>query len=181
MIAGLREERVAQNTLFSRRRSRRRPQPQAQYRLPDWVWGLALGVLVVVIGGGVYLFSGAGGSSAKTCDSELASLPGKADVTAEGFQEEDVALGEVVDLLNKGDLNGAFAAFYGDVHAFTHNIDPELRAADEDAAKGLCEAVIKLEGLLEGDSPSAMAAATANLRELLRDAAETLGFSRPTG
>lgn len=181
MIAGLREERFAQNTLFSRRRSRRRPQPQTQYRLPDWVWGLALGVLVVVVGGGVYLFGGVGGSSAKTCDSKLPSLPGKADVTAEGFQEEDVALAEVIAYLNRGDLNNAFAAFYGDVHAFTHNIDPELRAADEDAAKGLCETVIELEGLLEGDSPSAMAAATVKLREELRDAAEILGFPRPTG
>ncbi len=181
MTAGLRVERLTQNTLFSRRRARRRPQPQAQYRLPDWVWGLAIGVLVVIVGGGIFLVSGLGGSGESTCDSELASLPGGADLTAEGFQEEDVALGQVIAYLNQADLDNAFASFYGDVHSFTHNIDPEVRAADEETAKAVCEAVIELEELLESNSPAAMAAATAELREQLRDAAELLGFPRPGG
>ncbi|HEY5625076.1 MAG TPA: hypothetical protein VIT93_01160, partial [Dehalococcoidia bacterium] len=142
MIAGMRDERFAQNTLFSRRRSRRRPQPRGQYRLPDWVWGLAIGVLVLVVGGGIFLVSGLGGGGGGPCDDELPRLPGKANVTAEGFQEEDAALGETIVALNRADLDSAFATFYGDVHAFTHNIDPDVRAADEDAAKRLCEAVI---------------------------------------
>ncbi len=181
MIADLRDERLTQNTLFSRRRARRRPQPQGQYRLPDWVWGLAIGVLVVIVGGGVFLISGLGGSGGTTCDNELPSLPGKADVTAEGFQEEDVALGQVIAYLNQGDLDNAYASFYGDVHSFTHNIDPDVRAADEETAKAVCEAVIELEEILESNSTSAMAAATANLREQLRDAAELLRFPRPDG
>ncbi len=181
MIADLRDERFARNTLFSRRRARRRPQPQGQYRLPDWVWGLAIGVVVVIVGGGIFLFIGGGGSGGTTCDSELSSLPGKADVTAEGFQEEDVALGQVIGYLNQADLDNAFASFYGDVHAFTHNIDPDVRAADEEKAKAVCEAVIELEEILESNSTAAMAAATAQLREQLRDAAEVLGFPRPGG
>ena len=147
--------------------------------MPDWVWGVAIGVLVLVLGGGFFLISGVGGGGGGTCDSELSSLPGKADVTAEGFQEEDVALGQVIIALNRADLDGAFAAFYGDVHSFTHNIDPDVRAADEETAKAVCEAVLELEELLEGNSPPAMAAATATLRDLLRDAAELLDFPRP--
>ena len=179
MIADPRHERFAQNTLFSRRRSRRRPQSQGQYQLPDWAWGLAIGVVVVVVGLGAYLFIGVGSSSA-TCDSELPRLPGRAAVTEEGFQQEDELLGEVVVFLNQGDLDSAFAGFYGEVHAFTHNIDSDVRAVDEETAKAVCEAVLELEELLESESPSAMAAATTNLREELRDAAEVLGFARPS-
>lgn len=181
MIAGQRDERFAQNTLFSRRRTRRRPQPQGQYRLPDWVWGLVIGALVVIVGGGVFLFMGVGGSGGKPCDDELLRLPGGADVSAQGFQEEDVLLGQVIGYLNQADLDNAFASFYGDGHAFTHNIDPDVRAVDEEAAKRVCEAVIELEVLLESNSTAAMAAATADLRQALRDAAEVLGFPRPGG
>ena len=169
------------NALFSRRRSRRRPRSQSQYKLPDWVWGLAIGGLVVIIGGGFFLFVGAGGSGGSTCDNELSRLPGPAAVTEKGFQEQDVVLGGVIGYLNQADLDNAFSSFYGEVHAFTHNIDPDVRAGDEEKAKGVCEAVLELEGLLESDSPSAMAAAAANLREELRDAAEVLGFPRPGG
>ncbi len=179
MTAGAGAERRAQNTLFSRRRSRRRPQPRGQYRLPDWVWGAAIGVVVLIVGGGIFLVSGLGGGGGGTCDSELAPLPGRADVTAAGFQEEDAALAEVIGYLNRGDLDNAFATFYGDVHSFTHNIDPDVRDADEEKAKSLCEAVIELEELLEGNSTVAMAAAVQNLRIELGDAAEVLGFPRP--
>ena len=181
MIADRRDERFAQNTLFSRRRARRRPQSQGQYRLPDWVWGLAIGALVVIVGGGVFLLSGLSGGGGGTCDNELPRLPGGADVTAEGFREEDLLLGQVIGFLNGADLDNAFSSFYGDGHAFTHNIDPDVRAVDEETAKGVCEAVIELEELLEGNSPGAMAAAAASLREELRDAAEVLGFPRPGG
>jgi hypothetical protein len=181
MIADTRSERVAIGTLFSRRRLRRRPQSRGQYRLPDWVWGVAIGVVVALVGLGFFLFVGTGGSGGSTCDSELTSLPGKAAVTAEGFQEEDTTLGETIAFLNKADLAGASETFYGEVHAFTHNVDADLRAVDEEAAKRLCEAVLDLEEALEGGSPGAMSASAANLREELRDAAETLGFARPSG
>ncbi len=181
MIADSRGEHLDQNTLFSRRRSRRRPRSQGQYRLPDWVWGLAIGGLVVIIGGGFFLFVGVGGSGGSTCDNELSRLPGPAAATEKGFQEDDVVLGEVIGYLNQADLDNAFATFYGEVHAFTHNIDPDVRAVDEEKAKEVCEAVLELEELLESNSPAAMSAAAANLREELRDAAEILSFPRPGG
>jgi len=185
LIADQRDERFAQNTLFSRRRTRRRPQPQGQYRLPDWVWGLALGALVVIVGGGVFLFIGTGGGGS-TCDSELKPLPGRAAVTAAGFQEEDDALAVTLQYLNQGDLDNTFATFYGDVHAFTHNVDPDVRAVDEELAKELCEIVLELEEEYDPPPPqqrtfAGMAASTTALREQLRDAAEALGFPRPGG
>ena len=137
--------------------------------------------MVVIVGGGFFLFIGVGGSGGSTCDSELSPLPGKAAVTAEGFQEADVLLGQVIAFLSQADLDNAFSSFYGDGHAFTHNIDPDVRAADEETAKRVCEAVIELDVLLESNSTSAMAAATANPREELRNAAEVLGFPRPGG
>lgn len=186
MIAGQRDDRFAQNTLFSRRRARRRPRPQGQYKLPDWVWGLALGALVVIGGGGAFLFIGTGGGGGSTCDNELKPLPGRAAVTAAGFQEEDDALAETLQYLNQGDLDNTFATFYGDVHAFTHNVDPAVREVDEELAKELCELVLELEE--EYDPPpsqqrsfSRMAASTTALREHLRDVAEALGFPRPGG
>ena len=137
--------------------------------------------MVVIVGGGIFLFIGVGGSSGTTCDNELPRLPGGSDVSAEGFQEEDLLLGQMIGDLNQSDLDNAFSSFYGATHAFTHNIDPDVRAADEETAKRVCEAVLELERLLEGNSPGAMVAATANLREELRDAAEVLGFPRPGG
>ncbi len=182
MIAGELDGRIAPNTLFSRRRSRRRSAaPQGQYRLPDWVWGLAVGVVVVIVGGGIFLFSGVSGGGGSSCEDELPKLPGTVDVSAEGFQQEDVALAAVITYLGRADLDNAFASFYGDVHSFTHNIDPSVRAADAETAIRVCEAVIALEEVLEGGSPSAMVAATTDLREELRDAAEVLGFPRPGG
>ncbi len=186
MIADLRDERFAQNTLFSRRRARRRPQPQVQYRLPDWVWGLAIGVFVLIVFGGYFLIGSVRGGGGDGCDQALPPLPGAANVTAKGFQTEDEALAETLRYLNQGDVDNTFATFYGDVHAFTHNIDPAVREVDEDLAKKLCELVIELEE--EYDPPptqqrsiARMAETTTALREHLRDIAEALGFPRPGG
>jgi len=146
LIAGQSDEHFAQNTLFSRRRARRRPQPQGQYRLPDWVWGLAIGVLVLVAAGGYFVIGGIGGGGGGGCNEALPD--------------------------------------YGDVHAFTHNVDPAVREVDEELAKTLCELVIELENEYDPPPPqqrslARMAASTTALREHLRDIAEALGFPRP--
>jgi len=184
LIAGQSDEHFAQNTLFSRRRARRRPQPQGQYRLPDWVWGLAIGVLVLVAAGGYFVIGGIGGGGGGGCNEALPELPGPKNVTAEGFQTEDDALAETLRYLSQGDIDNTFASFYGDVHAFTHNVDPAVREVDEELAKTLCELVIELENEYDPPPPqqrslARMAASTTALREHLRDIAEALGFPRP--
>ncbi|MEO6197229.1 MAG: hypothetical protein ABIP58_03885, partial [Dehalococcoidia bacterium] len=137
---------VDSTTLYSGRRSSRRA--SSQTRLPDWVWGAGMGLIVLVFIGGYFVVSGAfGGSSGSTCDSALAPL-GTSIVDADAFVEEDAGLTRVLGLLEQGDRQAAEAAFYGPVHNFMHNVDPPLREADEAMAKDLCRAVIDLENKL---------------------------------
>lgn len=171
--------------VFSRRRSGRRyRQASPQYRLPDWAWGLGFGILVVLLGGGYFLLTGITGGSGGGCGKALPPLPGNVQVTAEGFQVEDQKLGETLQYLNRGDIDNTFATFYGDVHAFTHNVDPDIRAVNEEMAKELCERVITVEEAYDPPPPaqrsiSDMTNSTTALRNHLRDVAEELGFPRP--
>lgn len=168
--------RPAASTLYSRRRSR----ATRASRVPDWVWGAGLGVIALFFVGAFFLVRDlTGGGVGGTCDEPLAPLDG-GEIDAQAFDAEDEALGRVVGMLNLGDREGAEAAFFGPVHAFTHNVDQPLRERDEDAAKELCEAVLDMENALATNAPSATVAAQIGLvRELLRDAAETLGYPRP--
>jgi hypothetical protein len=163
--------------------SRRRRYAQ-QTRLPDWVWGAGLGLIVLLFIGAYFLISQAtGGSNASGCDQALPALPGETSTTQEAFQQEDAALGRVIEFLEAGDRAAAEAQFFGPVHAFTHNIDPELRERDEDLAKELCEAVVDLETALEPrqNTPTdELAILVARVREPLRDASEVFGHPRPS-
>jgi hypothetical protein len=178
-------EAAAGHTLFTRRRASRRTRQQYQYRLPDWVWGLVLGLVIIVFGGGYFLVTNVlGGGGGSGCDKALPPLPGTVQVPAEGFQQEDEAMTLVIGYLSSGDLDNAFANFYGDTHAFTHNIDPDIRKVDEEKAKSLCESVLDIEEQLdpppgtERSFPRMVSSAT-TLRDELRDVAVILGFPRP--
>ena len=138
--------------------------------------------LVAVVGGGivvaVIILSGGGGGSG-TCDSPLFPL-GESEVSQLGFQTEEVGLTRVVQAATVGNLQAAEAAFFGDVHNFTHNVDPPIREVNEELAKELCEAVIDIEdALVPPVDIGSVAAGATRIRELLRDAAEALGFARP--
>lgn len=167
----------ASNTLHARRRARR---TSSQTRLPDWVWGAAIGLIVMVFVGGYFAISGAfGGSSSSSCDNALPPL-GTSVVDADAFAEEDAGLTKVLDLLEQGDRAGAEAAFYGPVHNFTHNVDPPLREVDEPLAKELCKAVIELENSLASRATDVeIIGQVETVQEILRDAAEALGYPRP--
>jgi len=162
--------------------SRRRPRASQRHgeRLPDWVWGLGLGVLLLAVVGGFLLISGGlpGGGGGSTCDEPLKPL-NTSDISAQGFADEDAALGRVADFLNNGDLSAAEAAFYGTVHNFTHNADPPIREKDEALAKDLCKAVIDLEESLPGGvSTLQLSIKTQRVRDLLADGAVALGYPR---
>ncbi|MEO6197483.1 MAG: hypothetical protein ABIP58_05160, partial [Dehalococcoidia bacterium] len=120
-----------------------------------------------------------GGASGSTCDQALSPL-GTSIIDADAFVEEDAGLSRVLGLLEQGDRSGAEAAFYGPVHNFMHNVDPPLRKADEAMAKDLCRAVIDLENKLasRATDPELIGSLTA-VHDLLRDAAEALGYPRP--
>lgn len=170
--------------LLSRRRAaRRRPRPAPSQRgretLPDWVWGAVLGVVVLIAVGGYFLATGAFSSGGGPCDKALVPL-GSSDTSQQGFQAEDAGLGKVLSLLNSGDSSGAESAFFGPVHNFTHNADPPVRKVNEKLARDLCQAVITLEDAFAFRSPTAtIAADTQEVRNLLRDSAQALGYARP--
>lgn len=113
------------------------------------------------------------------CDRPLAPL-GSSEISERAFQDEDAAIGRILTMLASGDVQGAESAFFGPVHNFTHNVDPPVRQQDERLAKDLCQAVIRLE-----DSLALRAGAVQvgmdlqNVRNLLRDASQALGYSRP--
>lgn len=141
--------------------------------------------LVAVIGGGIViaviflLGSNGGGNSA--CNNALPPL-GRSDISQAGFQAEDVGLTRVIQAASAGNLPAAEDAFFGDVHNFTHNVDPPLRPIDEEMARDLCETVIHIEEELAIDRRvDVIASDAARIRALLRDAAEALGYARPGG
>ena len=142
--------------------------------------------LVAVIGGGIvvaviFIFGDSGGGGNNACDNALAPL-GKSDISQAGFQAEDAGLAKVVQAASAGDLTATEAAFFGDVHNFTHNADPPLRAVDEQMAKDLCNSVIHIEEELAIDRRvNIIATDAARIQQLLRDAAEALGYARPGG
>lgn len=171
--------------LFSRRRARSRPRPvRGQERLPDWVWGAGLGVIVLIFVAGFFLFSQVTGGSGSTCDSPLKPIGSAPAADAAGFQQEDVQLGHLVDFLNQGDFNGANVLFYGEPHNFMHTAEPAIRAKNETLGKNLCEAVIKFETDFDTTgrtSSSVLATEVTAVRNYLRDGAVALGFPRPGG
>lgn len=172
------------NVLFSSRRRYRRQPAQYQGRLPDWVWGAGLGVIVLLFVAGFFLFSRCNANAA-TCDNPLKPIGAAAPPNnAEGFQEEDVDLDRLIAALQQGDTNTANALFFGPAHNFMHTADPEIRAKDEELGKKLCEAVIKFETDFDAApgvvaTPQQLANEVVVIRDYLRDGAVVLGYPRP--
>ena len=141
---------------------------------------------MAIIGGGIvvaviFIFGDSGGGGNNACDNALAPL-GTSEISQAGFQAEDVGLTTVIQAATAANLSAAEDAFYGDVHNFTHNVDPPLRAVHEGMAKDLCKTVIHIEEELAIERRvEIIAADAARIRELLRDGAEALGYVRPGG
>jgi hypothetical protein len=132
---------------------------------------------------GFLLFSPVTGTSGSTCDRPLGPLGSQSTLDGPGFASEDVSMGQVIDLLNQGNVTGASNAFYGPVHNFTHNADPTIGSKNESLAKTLCGDVIKLENDLDviqshATAPQLSADAT-KVRNDLDDGAVALGYPRP--
>jgi hypothetical protein len=160
--------------------SRRRRYRQARRQsLPDWVWGAGLGVIALIIFGGYFLLTGAFGSETHPCREGQVPL-GTSEISQEAFIEHDIAMGRVIDLLNAGDVTAAQASFYGPLHNFTHNIDPDVRERDPELAYQLCRTVLDVEEAMPRRvDPREIAFDMERVRQLLRDAAEILGYERP--
>ena len=143
--------------------------------------GLVTVIAIAVVAAVFFVFGGSGGGGGSACDDPLLPL-GESDISQLGFQTEDVGLTRIIQFATAGDLEGAESAFFGDVHNFTHNVDPAIREVDEELAKALCEVAIDIEEELALDRRADRIAGQATrIRELLRDAAEALGYARPGG
>jgi hypothetical protein len=66
-------------------------------------------------------------------------------VTRERLEAAIVKMREVQTAAENGGDQAANAAFAGDTHAITHDIDPPLRAADAELAQELCAAIVVIE------------------------------------
>ena len=143
--------------------------------------------LVTVIGGGivaaVLFLLGGGGGGGSACDDPLPPLA-DSDISQLGFQTQDVGLTRMAEATSVGNLDSATEVWYdndSELHNFTHDVDAPLREADEELAKELCEAVIRFEDELISERVGRVATEAIRVRDLLRDAAEELGFARPGG
>jgi hypothetical protein len=68
-----------------------------------------------------------------------------ARVTTARLEGAVAKMNEIQQAAGSGDAAAARAAFAGDTHDVTHDIDEPLRAADPELARNLCESILSLE------------------------------------
>ena len=73
-----------------------------------------------------------------------------ARVTMARLEGAVMKMNEVQLAADSGDLVAARAAFAGDTHNVTHDIDQPLRAANPELARDLCESILSLEQQFAG-------------------------------
>jgi hypothetical protein len=98
-------------------------------------------------------------------------------LTARRVQEAVARLRLVASLAGAGDQAGAEAAFAGDAHNITHDIDGPLRVNHQQTAIDLCLAVTEIERHLGANYDGAVVAdEAAESARLLEDGARALGI-----
>ena len=81
-------------------------------------------------------------------------------------------------LLESEDLNGASGVFFSQVHDLTHDIDAQLRGADQAMARELCAVISQMEAdFAGGEGASSLKALAGRAREIMREASNLLGYS----
>lgn len=76
-----------------------------------------------------------------------------------------------------GDQAAAEAAFVGDAHTVTHDIDPPLRAEDPQLAEDLCASIVIIEQEFGGGSDLGAVVASAEVAAgLLEESGRLLGL-----
>ena len=86
-------------------------------------------------------------------------------------------MGEVKAAAAVGDQAAANAAFAGDAHTVTHDIDPPLRAEDPQLAQDLCASIVVIEQEFgAGRDLGAVAASAETAAGLLEESGRVLGL-----
>jgi hypothetical protein len=98
-------------------------------------------------------------------------------LTVQRLQKAIDDLRAAASFAQNGDQTGAQAAFVGDPHNLSHDIDGPLRAADTDLAVELCQSVVQIE-LHLGDKYDAQVMQTeaTTAADLIQQAGQTLGI-----
>jgi len=103
-------------------------------------------------------------------------------LTAEPVTEERLLaaidkMGELKAAAEAGDQAAANAAFAGDAHTVTHDIDPPLRAEDPQLAQDLCASIVVIEQEFgAGRDLGAVAASSETAAGLLEESGRVLGL-----
>ena len=104
--------------------------------------------------------------------------PGQGVPSAERFRTAGEGLAEMDQLLESEDLNGAGSVFFSQVHDLTHDIDAQLRGADQAMARDLCAIIGQMESdFAFGGEAESMKALANRARQLMREASSLLGYS----
>ena len=99
-------------------------------------------------------------------------------ITKERLEAAAQKMREVQQTAAAGDDASARAAFSGDTHAVTHDIDRPLRAADPVLARDLCESILAIELEFRGAGDLKAVAAEAGVSaQLLEDSGRALGVT----
>jgi hypothetical protein len=99
-------------------------------------------------------------------------------VTRERLEAAVQKMTEVQQAAAAGDDAAARAAFSGDAHGITHDIDQPLRAADPLLAQDLCASIVIIEEQFNGPGDlQAVSIAAGVATELLQDSSDALGLA----
>ena len=86
-------------------------------------------------------------------------------------------MGDVKAAAETGDQAAASAAFAGDTHTVTHDIDPPLRAQDPLLAQDLCASIVLIEQEFSGNGNLEAVAVSAEVAAgLLEESGRVLGL-----
>ena len=115
--------------------------------------------------------------AARVCVAPIPAVT-SARVTSARVEAAAAKMNELQLAADSGDEAAARAAFAGDTHNVTHDIDEPLRAADPELALELCQRVLAIEEqFARTPDLQAVAAEAGASGELLRESGHALGLS----
>lgn len=99
-------------------------------------------------------------------------------LTPQRISDAATALRQMAEFSESGDVTAARAAFLGDTHNITHDIDGPLRGVDPQTAIDLCRLVLKMESQLGSAAPdsASIAIEATKAADLLEDGGRALGI-----
>lgn len=140
----------------------RGPQGEQRFSRP-WLaaWMKASGPRIIIAGvfcAGLFVASALSDGSSdafdpSVCNQGLPALTGQS-VTPERIEAGVQGLHDLAGAARNGDFDGARVIIYSDAHNITHDVDPQVRPANEILARDLCISILALENEIASSDPS---------------------------